>query len=134
MAIGGALGSGSTLVMQSFFQPEATLALYEAERVNVPMGWPHQWEQLAGAANWNEVDLSSLHHVGENSPLRNHPTVRHRLAGADADLWQHRDLHPEFRLRVRHPRGGSPGRARLSPAGQHIQDNRSLYRPDRADG
>lgn len=76
MAIGGALGSGSTLVMQSFFQPEATLALYEAERVTVPMGWPHQWEQLAGAANWGAVDLSTLHHVGENSPLRHHPTVR----------------------------------------------------------
>ncbi|MFA7584620.1 MAG: AMP-binding protein [Novosphingobium sp.] len=76
MAIGGALGSGSTLVMQSHFQPEATLALYEAERVTMPMGWPHQWQQLADAANWDKVDLSSLRHVGENSPLRHHPTVR----------------------------------------------------------
>lgn len=76
MAIGGALSSGAALVMQSYFQPEATLALYEAERITVPLGWPHQWEQLAGAANWNEVDLSSLHHVGEGSPLRGHPTVQ----------------------------------------------------------
>lgn len=75
MAIGGALGSGATLVMQSFFQPEGTLALYEAERVTVPMGWPHQWEQLAGAANFPGVDLSCLRNVGENSPLRDHPTV-----------------------------------------------------------
>ena len=75
MAIGGTLSSGATLVMQAFFNPEATLALYEAERVTVPMGWPHQWEQLAGASNWNDVDLSLLHHVGESSPLRNHPTV-----------------------------------------------------------
>lgn len=75
MAIGGALGAGATLVMQSFFQPEATLALYEAERITAPMGWPHQWEQLAGATNWDDVDLSSLRNVGENSPLRNHPTV-----------------------------------------------------------
>jgi acyl-coenzyme A synthetase/AMP-(fatty) acid ligase len=75
MAIGGALGSGATLVMQSYFQPEVTLALYEAERVTVPMGWPHQWEQLAGAGNWNDVNLSSLSHVGEDSPLRRHPTV-----------------------------------------------------------
>jgi len=61
--------------MQSFFKPEATLSLYETERVTVPMGWPHQWEQLAGAANWNEVDLSSLTHVDGKSPLRTHPTV-----------------------------------------------------------
>lgn len=76
MAIGGALGAGGTLVMQSFFHPEATLALYQSERITVPMGWPHQWEQLAGAANWDEVDLSSLTHVDASSPLSTHPTVR----------------------------------------------------------
>lgn len=75
MAIGGALSSGATLVMQSFFNPEATLALYESERVTVPMGWPHQWEQLAGASNWDEVDLSSLNHLGRANPLRTHPSV-----------------------------------------------------------
>ncbi|MCX7863682.1 MAG: fatty acid--CoA ligase family protein, partial [Novosphingobium sp.] len=36
----------------------------------------HQWEQLGSAANINEVDLSSLRHVPEGTPLRNHPTVR----------------------------------------------------------
>jgi acyl-coenzyme A synthetase/AMP-(fatty) acid ligase len=76
LAIGGALGAGATLVMQSFFVPEATLALYEAEKVTVPLGWPHQWEQLGGAANFDKVDLSSLRNVGENSPLRHHPTVK----------------------------------------------------------
>jgi len=75
MAIGGALASGGTLVMQAFFNPESTLALYESERVTTPMGWPHQWEQLAGASNLAEVDLSSLRQVGHNNPLRNHPTV-----------------------------------------------------------
>ncbi|MFA7602924.1 MAG: AMP-binding protein [Novosphingobium sp.] len=76
LAIGGALGAGATLVMQSFFDPEATLALYEAEKITVPVGWPHQWEQLAGAANFASADLSSLRNVGENSPLRHHPTVK----------------------------------------------------------
>jgi len=76
MAIGGALSSGGTLVMQSFFNPEATLALYESERVTTPMGWPHQWQQFAAAANWDAVDLSALHHVGANNILRTHPTVR----------------------------------------------------------
>jgi len=75
MAIGGALASGGTLVMQAFFNPEATLELYESERVTTPMGWPHQWEQLAGASNLADVDLSSLRQVGHNNPLRNHPTV-----------------------------------------------------------
>jgi len=75
MAMGGALTSGSTLVLQSVFEPEATLKLYEAERVTVPMAWLHQWEQLGGAANIGEVDLSSLRHVPEGTALRNHPTV-----------------------------------------------------------
>jgi len=73
--MGGALTSGSTLVLQSVFEPEATLKLYEAERVTVPMAWLHQWEQLGGAANIGEVDLSSLRHVPEGTALRNHPTV-----------------------------------------------------------
>jgi acyl-CoA synthetase (AMP-forming)/AMP-acid ligase II len=75
MAIGGALSSGATIVMQSYFDPEATLELYETEKVTVPMGWLHQWEQLAAAANFAKADLSSLRNVGENSPLRSHPTV-----------------------------------------------------------
>jgi len=75
MAMGGALTSGSTLVLQSFFDPEATLRLYESERVTVPMAWLHQWEQLGGAANFDEVDLSSLRHVPEGTALRKHPTV-----------------------------------------------------------
>jgi acyl-CoA synthetase (AMP-forming)/AMP-acid ligase II len=37
--------------------------------------WPHQWAQLEGAANWNDVDLSALHYVGQNTPLGRHPTV-----------------------------------------------------------
>ncbi len=75
MAIGGTFSAGATLVMQSFFQPEPTLELIEAEKITVPIAWPHQWEQLSTAANWNDVDLSSLHHVGPDNPLRKHPTV-----------------------------------------------------------
>lgn len=76
MAIGGGLSSGGTIVMQSTFDPEETLSLYRSEKVTVPMGWMHQWDQLAAAPNWNAVDLSSLRTVGETSPLRKHPTVK----------------------------------------------------------
>ena len=75
MAMGGTLASGGTLVLQSVFEPVATLRLYESEKVTVPMAWLHQWEQLGGAANIGEVDLSSLRHVPEGTPLRDNPTV-----------------------------------------------------------
>lgn len=75
MGIGGALSSGGTLVLQSTFQPEEALTLMAAERVNCPMGWPHQWAQLPAAANWNEVDLSAMRYVAEDNPISRHPTV-----------------------------------------------------------
>src|SRR5690606_31125614 len=76
MALGCALGRGGTLVMQSIFNPQEALSLMQAERVSLPFGWPHQWAQLAGASNWNDVDLSSLVYVAAESPLRKHPTVK----------------------------------------------------------
>ena len=76
MAIGGALASGGTLVLQSTFNPEEALALMATERVTFPVAWPHQWAQLEGAANWNEVDLSAMHYVNRDGPAGRHPTVR----------------------------------------------------------
>jgi fatty-acyl-CoA synthase len=76
MGVGGALSRGGTLVLQSSFQPEESLALMAAERVNCPMGWPHQWAQLAAAANWNSVDLSAMRYVAPENPLSRHPSVK----------------------------------------------------------
>lgn len=76
MGIGGALSVGGTLVLQATFQAEEALALMEAERVNCPMGWPHQWAQLAAAANWNTVDLSAMRYVDAGNPISQHPTVK----------------------------------------------------------
>jgi len=76
MGIGGALSAGGTLVLQPTFQAEEALALMEAERVSCPMGWPHQWAQLAAASNWNSVDLSAMRYVAAESPLAKHPTVK----------------------------------------------------------
>jgi acyl-coenzyme A synthetase/AMP-(fatty) acid ligase len=75
MAIGGALSAGGSLVLQSTFQPEEALALMEREKATMAIAWPHQWEQLEGAANWGEVDLSALKYVGAHTPLAAHPTV-----------------------------------------------------------
>ena len=75
MAIGGALSSGGSLVLQSTFQPEQALALLEAEKATMAIAWPHQWAQLEAAANWNQVDLSALKYVSPKTPLGRHPTV-----------------------------------------------------------
>ena len=48
----------------------------QIERVSMPIGWPHQWARLVADPAWNEVDLSSLHYVGERLPTRHHPTVK----------------------------------------------------------
>lgn len=76
MTIGGTLSCGGSLVMQSTFDPEEALELLAAERVQFPMGWPHQWAQLSAASNWHEVDLSALYYVSQDNPLAKHPTVK----------------------------------------------------------
>lgn len=75
MAIGGALSSGGSLILQATFQPEEALALMEREKATMAFAWPHQWAQLEAAANWGAVDLSTLHYVGQHTPLGRHPTV-----------------------------------------------------------
>ena len=73
MAIGGALSSGGSLILQAIFNPEEALALMEREKATMAFAWPHQYAQLEGAANWATADLSSLHYV--NVALARHPTV-----------------------------------------------------------
>lgn len=73
MAIGGALSSGGSLILQATFNPEEALALMEREKATMAFAWPHQYAQMEGAANWEKVDLSSLHYV--NVALAKHPTV-----------------------------------------------------------
>jgi fatty-acyl-CoA synthase len=75
MALGGALSSGGSLVLQRTFQPEEALALMEIERATVLFAWPHQWAQLTEAKNWLKVDLSSMRYIDANSPIARHPTI-----------------------------------------------------------
>ncbi|MET0251067.1 MAG: AMP-binding protein [Novosphingobium sp.] len=75
MAMGGALSSGGSLVLQTTFQPEEALRLIECERASMVLAWPHQWEQLVAAPNWASADLSSLLYIDRQSPIAQHPTV-----------------------------------------------------------
>jgi fatty-acyl-CoA synthase len=76
MAIGTTLAAGGSLVLQRHFVPGEALRLMQAERVTLPLAWPHQWAKLIEDPAYREVDLSALRYVGETSPLRAHPTVR----------------------------------------------------------
>jgi len=78
MALGATLASGGALVLQPAFIAAEALELMQAERVNFPVAWPHQWAQLEGAPNWPQVDMSSLRFVDFNTPLAHHPTVSAR--------------------------------------------------------
>jgi acyl-CoA synthetase (AMP-forming)/AMP-acid ligase II len=61
------------LILQKTFDPEEALELMEREKATMAFAWPHQYAQLEGAANWGQVDLSSLYYV--NVALAKHPTV-----------------------------------------------------------
>ena len=76
MALGATFAAGGCLVLQRYFVPGEALRLMQAERVSMPLAWPHQWARLAEDDAWHDVDLSALRYVGETSPLRTHPTVR----------------------------------------------------------
>jgi fatty-acyl-CoA synthase len=75
LALGGTLASGGTLVLQPSFAAAEALELMQAERVNFPFAWPHQWAQLESAPNWSDVDLSSMRFVDFDTPIARHPTV-----------------------------------------------------------
>ena len=76
MALGATFAAGGCLVLQRLFTPGESLRLMQAERVSLPIAWPHQWARLVEEPGYREVDLSSLQYVGEASPLRGHPSVR----------------------------------------------------------
>ena len=62
--------------MLAGLEPALNSALMERERATMAIAWPHQWAQLAAAPNFATVDLSSLHYVGPETALGQHPTVK----------------------------------------------------------
>ncbi|SHM65590.1 class I adenylate-forming enzyme family protein [Cryptosporangium aurantiacum] len=75
MALGATLCTGGSLVLQRGFDAAEALDLMHAERVTMPLAWPHQWPQLEAAPNWSDVDLSSLRFADSKFALAKHPTV-----------------------------------------------------------
>ncbi len=75
MALGGALSSGGSLILQSCFEPQEALALLEHEKATFLNAWPHQWEQIVAAPGWAEADLSSLIYIDHKSPIAQHPSI-----------------------------------------------------------
>ncbi|TCM20726.1 acyl-CoA synthetase (AMP-forming)/AMP-acid ligase II [Novosphingobium sp. PhB165] len=75
MALGGTLSSGGCLLLQRWFDPEAALALIQAEKATMLLAWPHQWPQLEAVPGYTEADLSALRYLDGAFPLANHPTV-----------------------------------------------------------
>ena len=55
-----AMHVGATLVFEERFEPGATLALLERERVTQVLGWPHMGKALRDHPSWRERDLSSI--------------------------------------------------------------------------
>lgn len=74
-ALGLAFSSGGALVLQPTFAAAEALELMQAERVSLPLAWPHQWTQMEEAPNWSKVNLACLRYVDCESPLTRHPTV-----------------------------------------------------------
>jgi acyl-CoA synthetase (AMP-forming)/AMP-acid ligase II len=75
-AMGATLAAGGCLVLQRYFDAGEALTLMQVEHVTYPVAWPHQWARLIEDPLWKQVDLGSLHYVGETSPMRTHPTVK----------------------------------------------------------
>ncbi|HMK87307.1 MAG TPA: AMP-binding protein [Steroidobacteraceae bacterium] len=74
MVLASTLSNGGSIVLQPTFVAREALELMEAERVNLPIAWPHQAKQLEEAPNWKDVDLSALRFVDPASPLAHHPS------------------------------------------------------------
>jgi fatty-acyl-CoA synthase len=74
-ALGAALTTGGSLVLQRWFDAEEALRLMEAERASQLLAWPHQWAQLEAAPNYASTDLSAMRYVDAATPIAQHPTV-----------------------------------------------------------
>ena len=74
--VAGTLSAGGTLILQRWFDPDEALRLMEAEKVTMPIAWPHQWPQLVTAPSYASVDLSSIRYADFRTPFVRHPTIR----------------------------------------------------------
>jgi fatty-acyl-CoA synthase len=74
-ALGGALSTGGTLILQRWYDAEAALRLMELERASMLLAWPHQWAQLQAAPAYLSTDLSTMQYLDATTPIAKHPTI-----------------------------------------------------------
>ena len=60
MGLVGSIHAGACLVFDERFEPGATLALIESEKVTLVVGWPHMSELLINHPDFTRRDLSSV--------------------------------------------------------------------------
>ncbi|HSA51347.1 MAG TPA: class I adenylate-forming enzyme family protein [Yinghuangia sp.] len=75
IVLGATFASGGAIILQPTFSAPEALELMQAEKVNFPFAWPHQWAQLEGAPNWADTDLGSMRFADASSPFARHPSV-----------------------------------------------------------
>ncbi len=75
MAFGSTLTVGGCLVLQRYFDPDASLALLEREKVSLAIAWPHQEARLKECPGWDAADLSALVYVDKDLILATHPSI-----------------------------------------------------------
>jgi len=80
MSLGATFASGSTLLLQPYFEPGAALEIMERERATVAHAWAHQQKAMAEHPDAARRDLRSLTKIAGHSPLR-------ELAGIQANTW-----------------------------------------------
>lgn len=106
-----AIHVGATLVFEEVFDPPATLALIERERVTQVLGWPHMAKALADHPDFATRDLSSIRSGG--------------AAGAYL-------LPPEQQAEAQLPRANSLGMTET--LGPHTFDHRENILPPEKEG
>ncbi len=75
MAVGSALATGGSLVLQPTFDPAEALELIQRERVNAPFAMPHQWGRIAAEPGFSAADLSGLRFIDLPFAGLEHPTL-----------------------------------------------------------
>jgi fatty-acyl-CoA synthase len=75
LAIGNALSSGGSLVLQSVFLPGEAIELLQMERVTFPLARPHQWARMESEPNFAGADFRHFIYVDRKKSLANHPTI-----------------------------------------------------------
>jgi acyl-CoA synthetase (AMP-forming)/AMP-acid ligase II len=103
-----AMHRGASMICEEIFEPGATLALLERERVTIVSGWPHYSRAMADHPTFSERDLTSIRagNLYEILPtelqprdpeLRSNALGMTETCGPHTIEWMDRDLPEELR-------------------------------------